>query len=151
MFKKVLSTLLLVFSLVLNSQIGFATTPKPVEYSTVSALEVVNKPSSFINKNVKFTAVFNKFSTIGLDYKPAMRNSKDYISFLIKRDNIKDHTVPLSELKIFIKRDKAEKLIDLETGDKIEVKGKIFANALGDAWMDAYEVTNLEPKKTPKK
>jgi lysyl-tRNA synthetase class II len=52
----------------------------------------------------------------------------------------------LSELKIFIKRAAAEKLVDLESGDKIEVKGKVFSNALGDAWMDANEVKNLSPK-----
>jgi hypothetical protein len=94
-------------------------------------------------------AVFNKFSTLGLDYKPAMKSSKEYISFLVKRDDVLDHTVPLSELKIFIKRAKAEKLVDLESGDKIEIKGKVFSNAMGDAWVEAYEVISLEPK--PKK
>ena len=98
---------------------------------------------------MKITAVFNKFSTLGLDYKPAMKSSKEYISFLVKRDDIVDHVVPLSELKIFIKRNKAEKLIDLESGNKIEIKGKVFSNALGDSWVEAYEVVNLEPK--PKK
>jgi len=153
MLKKSLSILFLSLTLILNSS-AFAAAPakqvKPIEYSNVSSIEIVNKPTAYINKYVEIKAVFNKFSTIGLDYKPAMRSSKDYISFLIKRDNIPEHIVPLSELKIFIKRDKAEKLVDLETGDKIEIKGKVFSNALGDAWMDAYEVKNLE-QKPPKK
>lgn len=150
MSRKLISIALLLLAFAINSPVDAAQTAKPIEYSAVSSLEIVNKPTSYINKYVKFNAVFNKFSTIGLDYKPAMRSSKEYISFLIKRDNVKDHIVPLSELKIFIKRDKAEKLVDLETGDKIEVKGKVFANALGDAWMDAIEVVNLE-QKPPKK
>lgn len=150
MLKKLFSSLFLLLALVVSSPMAGALPAKPIEYSNAASLEIAAKPSAYINKYVKFNAVFNKFSTIGLDYKPAMRSSKDYISFLIKRDNIQDHVVPLSELKIFIKRDKAEKLVDLETGDKIEIKGKVFSNALGDAWMDAYEVTNLSPK-PPKK
>lgn len=149
MFKKLFLHIFVILILAINLPALAATAPKPVEYTNVAALEIVNKPASYMNKNVKINAVFNKFSTIGLDYKPAMRSSKDYISFLIKRDDVKDHVIPLSELKIFIKRDKAEKLVDLETGDKIEIKGKVFSNALGDAWMDAYEVINLEQK--PKK
>lgn len=149
MIKKIFSIVLLLLATSFVSPKANAQTPAPVEYANVSALEIVNKPSAYLHKNVKIIAIFNKFSTIGLDYKPAMRSSKDYISFMVKRENIQDHTVPLSELKIFIKRDKAEKLVDLESGDKIEIKGKVFSNVLGDAWMDAYEVTNLKPK--PKK
>lgn len=150
MSKKLLSHLFIILAFAINLPAFAGTTSKPVNYTNATALEIVNKPAAYMNKYVRITGIFNKFSTIGLDYKPAMRSSKEYISFLIKRDNVQNHIIPLSELKIFIKRDKAEKLVDLETGDKIEIKGKVFSNALGDAWMDAYEVKNLE-QKPPKK
>ena len=83
-------------------------------YITVAPLELVAAPSKYLNKNVKFKATFDKFSTLGLDYKPAYRDSQKYISFLIKRDDVTDHTIPLAEMKIFIKRSEAEKFIDLD-------------------------------------
>lgn len=151
MIKRVLTgTFLLLFLGFGVPSFAATQTAKPIVYASVSPIELVNKPSSYLGKNVKFDATFNKFSTLGLDYKPAMRSSKDYISFLVKRDDVSDHIVPLSELKIFIKRAAAEKLVDLESGDKIEVKGKVFSNALGDAWMDANEVKNLSPKPAKK-
>ncbi len=148
MIKKIFLSAILLITLTINVPATCQQKP-PVEYKNVSAIELVNKPNLYLNKNVKIAAVFNKFSTLGLDYKPAMKSSKEYISFLLKRDDVVDHTVPLSELKIFIKRTKAEKLVDLESGDKIEIKGKVFSNALGDAWVEAYEVVNLSQK--PKK
>ncbi len=98
-------------------------------------------------------AQFDKFSTIGLDYPPVNRSSKDYISFIIKRPDVenKGYTIPLPELKLIIKRDKAEKLIDLESGDKIEIKGTEFSTAIGDPWVDVDEVKILEPKTKPAK
>ena len=105
------------------------------------------------NKNVKIKARFDKFSTLGLDYKPAMKSSEDYISFLIQRPDVLDHNVPLSELKIFIKRTEAEKHIDLDAGDIVEFSGKVFSNALGDVWMDAeqFNVLTKKNKDTEKK
>jgi lysyl-tRNA synthetase class II len=85
-------------------------------------------------------AKFDKFSTLGLDYKPAFKSSDDYISFLIKRDDT-TFNIPLSEMKLFLKRDKAEKFIDLKTNDEIQIKGKVFSDALGDAWIDVEELT----------
>ena len=148
MIKKLLVSAFLLITLTINLPATCQTKPV-IEYTNASALELVKKPSVYLNKNVKIIAVFNKFSTLGLDYKPAMKSSKEYISFLVKRDDVAGHVVPLSELKIFIKRTKAEKLVDLESGDKIEIKGKVFSNAMGDAWVEAYEVVNLEQK--PKK
>ena len=51
------------------------------------------------------TGRFDKFSTLGLDYKPAFKSSEEYISFLIKRDDttfdIPDYTaltyMPITE------------------------------------------------------
>ena len=120
------------------------------EYLCVKPLAVVANPNEYLNKKVKFRAVFDKFSTLGLDYKPAFRDSKDYISFLIKRDDVTDHTVPLSEMKIFIKRAEAEKFIELDSGDIIEVYGKVFSNALTDAWVETEKLVIITKKNKDK-
>ena len=105
----------------------------------VKPLTVVNSPSTYLNKTIIMEAKFDKFSTLGLDYKPAMKSSEDYISFLIKRDDT-TFNIPLSEMKLFLKRSVAEKYIDLKTNDEIEVKGVVFSDALGDAWIDVKEL-----------
>jgi len=123
-----------------------------VQAVTVNPLDLVANPQTYLNKKIKMTSQFDKFSTIGLDYPPVNRSSKDYISFIIKRPDVenKDYTIPFSELKLIIKRDKAEKLIDLESGDKIEITGTVFSAALGDPWVDVDEVKMLEIKPTVK-
>ena len=80
-----------------------------------------------------------------------MRSSSDYIGFLIQRDAGDGHNVPLSEMKLFIKRDYAEKFIELDTGDKIQITGKVFSNALGDPWIDVSKITILQKKANPDK
>ena len=49
-------------------------------------------------------------------------------------------------MKIFIKRTEAEKFIDLESGDIIEVYGKVFSAALNDAWVDTDKLVVLTKK-----
>jgi len=121
------------------------------EYALVTSLNVVANPDKYLNKKIKFKASFDKFSTLGLDYKPAFRDSQKYISFLIKRDDITDHTVPLSEMKIFITRTEAEKFIELDSGDIIEIYGKVFSNALTDSWIDVDKLIVLEKKNKEEK
>lgn len=116
--------------------------------ATVSPLAVVNSPKSYLNKTITMNAKFDKFSTLGLDYKPAFKSSEDYISFLVKRDDT-THDIPLSELKLFLKRDEAEKFIDLKTDDEISIVGFVFSDALGDAWVDVQKLTIT--KKAPEK
>lgn len=122
-------------------------------YQCVNPLDLVARPNFYLNKYVKVKAKFDKFSTLGLDYKPAFRSSEDYISFLIQRPDVTDHNIPLSEMKIFLKRAEAEKHIDLNSGDEVEFTGKIFSNALGDVWMDVdnFKVLTVKPKSTEKK
>ena len=115
-------------------------------YTTVNALDVVASPSKYLNKFITVKGKFDKFSTLGLDYEPAMKSSEDYITFLIQRPDVVDHNIPLSEMKIFLKRTEAEKHIDLDAGDEIEFSGKVFSNALGDVWMDAEKFTVLTQK-----
>ncbi len=121
-----------------------------VEYIDVNPLNIVANPSKYLRRNVRIKAKFDKFSTLGLDYPPAMRSSEKYISFLIQRPDIVDHNIPLSELKIFLKKEVAEKNIDLDAGDEIMFSGKIFSTALGDAWMDVdnFKVINKIKKDT---
>ena len=121
---------------------------KPV-YQIVKPLDLVNNPQNFLNKEIKMYAEFNKFSTLGLDYDKAFRDSKDFISILIKRPDVsEEYTIPLSELKLILKRDEAEKLLDIESGDKIEITGKVFSTALNDPWVDIYKLKNLEVKQS---
>ncbi len=112
----------------------------------VAPLSIVNAPKLYLNKTVIMQAKFDKFSTLGLDYKPAMKSSEDYISFLIKRDDT-TFNIPLSEMKLFLKRTTAEKFIDLKTDDEIEITGTVFSDALGDAWIDVKELKII--KKAP--
>lgn len=130
-----------------------ANTQQAAVSNYVNSLDVVATPAKYLNKKVAIKGRFDKFSTLGLDYAPAMRSSEEYISFLIQRDDIRDHNIPLSEMKIFIKRTEAEKYIDINAGDEIEFTGTVFSNALGDAWVDAetFKVINKKPKNENKK
>ena len=115
---------------------------------TVTPLSIVNNPTAYLNKTVTMEAKFDKFSTLGLDYKSAFKSSEEYISFLIQRDDT-EYNIPLSEMKLFLKRETAEKFIDLKTNDEISITGNVFSDALGDAWIDVSEITII--KKAPEK
>lgn len=118
------------------------------QVSTVAPLNVVASPKTYLNQTITMNAKFDKFSTLGLDYKPAFKSSEDYISFLIKRDDTQ-YDIPLSEMKLFIKREEAEKFIDLKTDDEIQITGKVFSDALGDTWIDVTKL--VVTKKAPEK
>lgn len=115
---------------------------KVLEQSPTNPISVVNKPYIYYNKRINVTAKFNKFTALGLDYKPAMRSSETYISFLILRPDT-DKNIPLSEMKLFITRKTAEKLIDLKEGDLIKFSGIVFSTALGDAWVDVDSISKI--------
>lgn len=125
-----------------------------INYELTNSLDIVANPTKYLNKHVKIKAKFDKFSTLGLDYKPAFKSSEKYITFLIKRDDVTNHTIPLSEMKNFLARETAEKYIDLKPGDEIEYCGTVFSNALSDAWINVEKFTVLNQKpseKTPVK
>ena len=120
---------------------------KTESFEQVNPVELVANPATFLNRKIKIVAAFDKFSTLGLDYKPALRDSKKYIALLIKRSDVAEgYTIPLSELKLIIPREKAEKLIDLESGDQIELTGVVFSSALSDPWVDVSEIKILSSK-----
>ncbi len=101
-----------------------------------TSLNIVANPKKYLGKTVKMQATFDKFSTLGLDYNKALRKSSDYIGILIQRDDVVDHDIPLSEMKLFMKKDMAQKHIDLDTGDKVEITAHVFSTALNDPWLD---------------
>ncbi len=121
-----------------------------VQAVKVLPIELVQNPQKYLNKKIIMDAKFDKFSTLGLDYKKAFKDSAKYIGFLVKRDDVSDHNVPLSELKLFVKREYAEKFVDLNTGDKISISGTVFSTALGDPWVDITSIQILEKTKTQK-
>lgn len=123
--------------------------PAQVEAVSVNPLDLIANPDNYLNKKVKITANFDKFSILGLDYKPAMRSSENYITFLVQRPNV-TNDIPLSELKNFLSRDMAEKFIDLNNGDVIEYTGTVFSSALGDAWVDVESLTVIKKKEVKK-
>lgn len=146
-----LSAVILTGSVVCTDKVSAQPTAAPAKVETVQAITVspmaiVNSPKNYLNKTVLMKAKFDKFSTLGLDYKPAFKSSDNYISFLIKREDT-THAIPLSEMKLFLPRETAEKFIDLKTDDEIEIKGVVFSDALGDAWVDVKQLTIL--KKAP--
>ena len=128
-----------------KKQTTVPTEPVKYTYTPAKALDIVKNPNTYLNKRVKITARFDKFSSLGLDYKPALRSSDKYIAFLIRRDDA-ENDIPLSELKNFMKRETAEKYIDLETDDVIEYSGLVFSNALGDAWLEVEEFKIITSK-----
>lgn len=125
-------------------------TTSTVTYINVSPLDVVNNPNKYLNKNITFDAEFVAYTSLGLDYKPAFKDGSKFIGILIKRDDAKNHVIPLSEMKIFVSREAAEKHVDLEAGDKIKLSGQVFSNALGDPWVDVKTFTVLTEKKKDK-
>lgn len=129
---------------IVNEKIGEIQNSK---YKEVAAFALVSNPSKYLSKDVKIKAKFDKFSTIGLDYPPVKRDAKTYISFLIKRENA-NYNIPLSELKLIIKRDYAEKeMVNIEAGDDIEIYGNVFSTALGDPWVSVERIVILTQHK----
>ena len=121
------------------------------KYKKTNALDLVADPYKFFDKKIKFTGKFDKFTTIGLDYPPVNKEAKNYISFLIKRENVTNYNIPLSELKLIIKREYAEKeMVKIEAGDSIEIYGTVFSTALGDPWVDVEKIVILTSQKTDK-
>ena len=111
---------------------------------TLQATELLKSPDKYLNKPLVFEGTFNRFADIGLDYKKAMRDSKDYVSFFILRPDVSNHTIPMAELKLFFPRKKSDEVMELESGDKIRVIGTEFSSALGMPWVDVDHITILQ-------
>ncbi|MDX1920879.1 MAG: hypothetical protein SFU25_09130 [Candidatus Caenarcaniphilales bacterium] len=106
----------------------------------VSIKELVANPEAWVNKEVCFTGTFNSFSALALDYPPALRERKNYISLTLLRPKTK---IPLGELKVAMKIDEAQKhelLPKITEGDEVKIKGKVFSAALGEPWLDVLQI-----------
>ncbi len=153
--KSMLTALIILSSVIINCNISQAAVNAPVKpaaeaqktiYTPAAPLDIVKNPLQYLKKNVTFNAEFVAFTSLGLDYKPALREGSKYVGILIKRDDSQNTVIPLSELKMFLTRENAEKHIDLEAGDKIKISGTVFSAALGDAWLDIKELKLISHK-----
>jgi len=149
-----LALVALTLSFVAPSGVQSATAPAATPAATVKAaakavtpLQLVRSPETYLNQTVSFDAEFSGFSGLGLDYKKAYRNAKDYVTVLVRRPDVQHHNIPLSELKLFYPRKQSEALSDLEPGDKISIQGQVFSTALREPWVD---ITQLKVLKAPK-
>ena len=102
---------------------------------SVKPLDVVSNPNAYLTKRISMVSKFSKFSSLGLDYEPAMRASDKYVTCLFLRDDSVNN-IPLSELKMFVPRKIAETIPDVKEGEKINIVGTVFSTALGDVWLD---------------
>lgn len=117
----------------------------------VEPLELLQSPSSYLNRKVTFTGTFNRFADIALDYKKAFRDSRDYVTFFILRPDASAHTIPLSEMKLFFPRKKSGEVMDLESGDKIQIVGVPFSTALDEPWIDVEHIKIVEKTAKPER
>lgn len=109
----------------------------------VDPLDLLKNPHQNLNKKVTFTGTFNRFADIALDYKKAFRDSRDYVTFFILRPDVGEHTIPLAEMKLFFPRKHSDEVMDLESGDKIQVVGTQFSAALEEPWIDVEHIKIL--------
>ena len=124
-----------------------STTTKPL---AVDLITLLKQPKLYLHKSIVFSGQFSSFSSLGLDYKPALRESKNNVALLFFRpDALPTHKIPLAEMKLFIHRTESEKLPDLETNDLVTVEATPFSNALGDVWLDVNHLTITQ--KAPRK
>lgn len=110
----------------------------------VEPLDLLKDSSMYLNKKVTFVGTFNRFADIALDYKKAFRDSRDYVTFFILRPDVNEHTIPLAEMKLFFPRKQSDEVMDLESGDKIQIVGTQFSNALEEPWIDVDHIKILE-------
>jgi hypothetical protein len=102
--------------------------------------QIVARPENLIGKEICFSGVFSAFSALALDYPPALRERKKYISLTLFRPKTK---IPLGELKLAMKIEDAQKhelLPKVTEGDTVRIKGKVFSAALGEPWVDVQQI-----------
>jgi len=136
--KLILIPILLVFTLVSGS----AKIPSVCLGEPTELVDLVSEPAKYLGKKIVIEGEFYSFSTLALDYEPAMRSSKDYIGLVLARPDQTE--IPLVELKIAAAlKNFKEKNINLEHGNKLAIKGKVYAVALGEPWVDVEEISLL--------
>jgi len=121
------------------------------DFGAVSLGALLASPAKFIGKKLKLTGVFSAFTTLALDYPPALRDSKEYISITIFRPDTK---IPLAELKMAYPVEDAkdnELIKDLDEGDTLEIFGEVFSAALDEPWVDIVQMKKIADASPDKK
>ena len=136
--KLLLIPILLVFTLgSVSAKIPSVCLGEPTEL-----VDLVSEPAKYLGKKIVIEGEFYSFSTLALDYEPAMRSSKDYIGLVLARPDQTE--IPLVELKIAAAlKSFKEKNLNLEHGNKLAIKGKVYAVALGEPWVEVEEISLL--------
>jgi hypothetical protein len=112
---------------------------------SVTPKELVTNPKVYQKKNVQLQGVVSGFSTLGLDYPRVKFSAKDYVTLVIYRQDVPEQfKIPLTELKLFLKRDVIKDVKRLGQGDTIALQGTVVSDALGDAWVDVAKLTVLK-------
>jgi hypothetical protein len=125
--------------------------PAILSYKSVaSPLDLLKSPEVYKNQGVLFEGEFSSFSTLGLDYKPAFKDSKEFLTVLIRRPDVEHHKIPLAELKLFYSRKDTDFLSKLDPGDLLRLKGQVFSTALGDVWIQLDKIEILQKVKLDK-
>jgi hypothetical protein len=112
---------------------------------SVTPKELVSNPKVYQKKNVQLQGVVSGFSALGLDYPRVNYSAKDYVTLLIYRDDVPDQfKIPLTELKLLLKRDVIKDIKRLGQGDTVALQGTVVSDALGDAWVEVGKLTVLK-------
>lgn len=113
----------------------------------ISLKDLVSKPKDYLNKKVTIEGEFHSFSSLSLDYPKALKDSKEYIGIILSRpDNAE---IPLVELKLSAPLEMfKDKNISIAQGDKLRLSSKVYAVALGEAWLEVKDLELLEKAKT---
>jgi hypothetical protein len=109
----------------------------PVKVITLTPRELLASPAVYKQKTVQMQGVVAGFSALGLDYPPVKFDAKDYVTLLLYRGDVPEgFQIPLSELKLFVKRDVLKDVKRLGQGDSVSIQGTVVSDALGDAWVN---------------
>ena len=123
------------------------------EFSSILVGALLSNPQEYLGKKIKIRGKFSSFSTLALDYPPALRSSKEYISLCLFRN---DSKIPLGELKLAFPVEEAKEdpiIRDLQEGDVLELYGQVFSTALEEPWVDILSLKKIAsaPSKTKEK
>jgi hypothetical protein len=102
--------------------------------------ELVIDPTAWVGKDICFEGRFSSFSTLALDYPPAMRSRTEYISITLQRPGT---DIPLGEVKLAMDLEDVQNHAELskaKTGDPLRMRGKVFSDALAEPWIELDQV-----------
>lgn len=133
---RIIITLSLVFFM---SQPGLVEAKNKCTEEYTELVDLVADPEKYLGKKVNIKGNFYSFGNLPLDYKKAMRSSKDYIGLILTRPDQTD--IPLVELKLVapLKLFKEEN-INMEHDNDVVFRAKVFAMVLGEPWLDVTEI-----------